>query len=337
MRFFLVNRLSRNLLVLSMLMLASICRAEPLVLRSADNNPATYPTAQALAFMAERVAELSNGRMNMKLYTGGQLGDERDTLEITLLGGIDVNRLNMAPLNSIVPETLVLTMPFLFESKQHLRTVLDGEIGEEILASLEPHGLIGLAYYDSGARSIYNTQRPIHHPDDLDGLKIRVQNSELYVAMIEAIGGSPTPMGFNQVYESLILGTIEGSENNWPSYENTGHYEIAPYLSLTEHTMTPEVVVVSKYRWQQLTKTQQHILRQAAKESVPYMREQWDRRVETSKEKVMNSGVKLVENVDKAAFFEATKPVYQKLLTTTKQKDMVERIRQVAREIATNE
>ena len=145
--------------------------------------------------------------------------------------------------------------------------------------------------------------------------------------MIDALGASSTPMGFNQVYESLILGTIDGGENNWPSYESTGHYEVAPFLTLTEHTMTPEVLVVSKHRWQQLTVHQQHLLKQAAKESVPFMRNLWDQQVKISKKRVISKGVKVVDNIDKAAFYQALEPIYQQLLTTDKQRSLVKRIR----------
>ena len=215
--------------------------ADTLILRTAETQPADYPTALAISYMGALLEEWSNGELAIKLYAGGQLGEEKDTLEITIFGGIDLNRINMAPLNSIVPETTVLGLPFLFRSTAHMRAVLDGAIGEQILASLEPYGLIGLAYYDSGARSFYNNKRAIQSPADLEGLKIRVQNSELSVAMIEALGANPTPMGFGQVYESLLLGTIDGSENNWPSYESSGHYEAAGHYTLTRHTMMPEV------------------------------------------------------------------------------------------------
>jgi len=300
--------------------------ADALVLRTAETQPAGYPTAQALTFMAARLDEWSQGKLQMKLYPGGQLGDERDTLELTIFGGIDLNRVNLAPLNSIAPETIIFTMPFLFRSTAHMRAVADGPIGDEMLAALEPHGLIGLAFYDSGARNFYNTRRPIRSPADLSGLKIRVQNSDLYVAMVEALGANPTPMGFGQVYESLLLGTIDGSENNWPSYESTGHFEAAPYFTLTEHTMTPEVLVMSKHRWDQLSKEQQTLLRRAAKASVPYMREQWDARTQSSREKVIAAGVKVVEEVDKAAFISAVEPLYEQFITSDKARALIARI-----------
>lgn len=306
--------------------------ANPLILRTAENQPVDYPTAEAITYMGDWLADQSNGELQIKLYAGGQLGEEKDTLEITILGGIDLARINMAPVNSIAPDTSVLGLPFLFRSTAHMRAVLDGPIGDEILASLESHGLIGLAYYDSGARSFYNSKRPIRTPDDLDGLKIRVQNSELAVAMVESLGANPTPMGFGQVYESLLLGTIDGSENNWPSYVSTGHYEAAPHYTLTQHTMMPELLVMSMHRWQQLTVEQQILIRRAAKASVPFMRDRWDERVSTSKSKALEAGVHVVEIEDLEPFVAAMQLVYERTVTSERMRDWLERIRAVGAE-----
>jgi len=300
--------------------------ADALVLRAAETHPSDYPTALALKYMGTLLEEWSGGDLAVKLYTGGQLGEEKDTLEITIFGGIDLNRINMAPLNSIAPETSLLGLPFLFRSTSHMRAVVDGPIGEEILASLEPYGLIGLAYYDSGARSFYNNQRAIRSPADLAGLKIRVQNSALSVAMVEALGANATPMGFGQVYESLLLGTIDGSENNWPSYESTGHYEAATHYTLTRHTMMPEVLVMSKHRWQKLSLKQKSLIRRAANASVPYMREEWDKRVALSYEKVLSAGVKVIDNPDLSLFTDAMAPVYKKFVTSERMHDLLKRI-----------
>lgn len=303
--------------------------ADSLILRTAETHPADYPTALAISHMGVLLEEWSEGELAIKLYSGGQLGEEKDTLEITIFGGIDLNRINMAPLNSIVPETTILGLPFLFRSTAHLRATLDGAIGEEILASFEPYGLIGLAYYDSGARSFYNNKRSIASPADLEGLKIRVQNSELSVAMVEALGANPTPMGFGQVYESLLLGTIDGSENNWPSYESTGHYEAAGHYTLTRHTMMPEVLVMSKHRWDKLSTEQQALIRRAAKASVGYMRQQWDERVLAAQAKVFKAGVEVISEPELGPFVEAMQPVYQQFVITEDMRHLVERIQAV--------
>lgn len=321
----------RRLAALTILLMifANIAVADKLILRTAETQPSDYPTSTALKYMGALIKEWSNNQIEMKLYTGGQLGEEKDTLEMTIFGGIDLNRINMAPLNSVAPETGVLGLPFLFRSTAHMRAVVDGPIGEEILASLEPYGLIGLAYYDSGARSFYNTQRPIVTPADLIGLKIRVQNSALSVAMVEALGANPTPMGFGQVYESLLLGTIDGSENNWPSYESTGHYEAAQHYTLTRHTMMPEVLVMSKHRWQKLSLQDQTLIRRAAKASVPFMRKHWDKRVAMSRIKVLNTDAKVIEDPDLSLFSDAMQPVYEKFVTSEKKRRLLKRIQAV--------
>ena len=298
-------------------------------LRTAETHPSDYPTTLALRHIDKALQENTGGELGLKIYAGGQLGEEKDALELTILGGIDISRVSLAPLNSIAPETTVLAMPFLFRSTEHMRAVLDGDVGAGILKSLEPRGLIGLAYYDSGARSIYNTQRPIRTPADVVGLKIRVQNSDVAVAMVKAMGGNPTPMGFGQVYESLMLGAIDGSENNWPSFDSAGHYEVAKHYTLTRHTMVPEVLVVSKFRWERLTAEQQQALRAAASDSVAVMREAWDARVERSRQRLLASGVQLVENVDRDAFVEAVVPVYDEFIDNPHLQTLVRRIRAV--------
>ena len=173
--------------------------ASALELKSADTHAEGYPTVEAVKHMGALLDSWTNGRLTIKVFPGRQLGEEKDTIEQTILGAIDLNRVNLAPLNNIVPETAIPALPYIFRSTEHMYAVMDGEIGEEILAAMAPHGLIGLAYYDSGARSFYNTKRPITAPADMAGLKIRVQNSDLFVAMVEALGANATPMEFGQV------------------------------------------------------------------------------------------------------------------------------------------
>lgn len=295
------------------------------VLTSVDTHVRDYPTVQAVIRFGELVSQRTNGRLGLKVYAGGQLGNERDTLEITTFGGIDFNRVNLAPLNSIEPLTVVAALPFLFDSTQHMRTSLDGEIGEEILASLEPHGLIGLCFYDSGARSFYNTRGPIRTPEDMRGLKLRVPGSDLYVAMVQSLGADAVPMPLDEVYQSLAQGVIDGAENNWPSFESGKHYEVARYYSLTRHLLAPEVFVMSKISWDKLSADDQAIVRQSARDSVPYMRELWDAQVAKSREIVLASGVE-VNEVDPVPFTEAMTGMWDNFLETPRQRDLVERV-----------
>lgn len=298
------------------------------ILRAADAQPAGYPTVSAVEHMAGLLAARSSGRLRMDIFPGGQLGAEKDTLEITIFGGLDFNRINMAPLNTIARETMVPALPFMFRSIQHMRNAMDGAPGETILKALEPHGLIGLCFYDSGARSFYTTDRLIERPEDLAGLKIRVQNSDLYVSMVEALGGDATPMVFSEVYQGLLQGVVDGAENNWPSYESTRHFEAARYYSLTRHVMAPEVLVMSARRWGKLSEDDRGLIRECARESVPVMRALWDARVAAAREKVLASGVEVIEP-DLAPFQDKAQPVWERYLTTPDLRALADAIAEV--------
>jgi tripartite ATP-independent transporter DctP family solute receptor len=293
---------------------------------SSDTHPADYPTVQAVDEMARLLRERTDGRLDIKTYAGGQLGSERDTLEITVFGGLDMNRVNLAPLNAIEPITTIPALPFLFRSNEHMRRALDGPIGDEILDSLTRHDLIGLCFYDSGDRNFYNTKRPIYTPVDMKGLKIRVPNSDLYVSMIKALGADATPMSIAEVYQALVQGVIDGAENNWPSYESGRHFEVAQYYSLTHHVIAPEVLVMSRRRWDKLSAADQDLVRQAARDSVPVMRKLWDARVDEAREKILAAGVKVNEIADPAGFAEAMRPVWDKYVVTEDQRRLVKEI-----------
>ena len=300
--------------------------------RAADTHADGYPTVEAVEHMGELLSSWTNGRMGIQMFPGRQLGEERDTIEQTIAGVIDINRVNLAPLNGIVPETAIPALPFIFRSTEHMRTVMDGEIGQEIMAAMEEHGLVGLAYYDSGARSFYNSVRPITSPADMEGLRIRVQNSDLFVATMEALGANATPMEFGQVYEALANGVIDGAENNWPSYESTRHFEVANYYTLNQHSLSPEVLVMSKVTWDGLSASDQQLVRKAAALSVPFMRELWDARVEASRAIVEANGNEIIYEVDKQPFIDAMAPVYERFAGTPELSDLVERIQAVGAE-----
>ena len=294
-------------------------------LTSADTHVLDYPTVQAVVRFGELLAERTAGRLGVKVYPGGQLGNERDTLEITTFGGLDFNRVNLAPLNSIEPLTIVAALPFVFESTQHMRSTLDGPIGDEILDSLTPHGLIGLCFYDSGARSFYNTRGPIRTPDDMRGLKLRVPGSDLFVAMVKSLGADAVPMPLDEVYQSLAQGVIDGEENNWPSFEKGRHFEVATYYSLTRHLLAPEVFVMSKQSWDRLSPQDQALVRQSAKDSVPYMRELWDAQVASSQTVIAAAGVE-VNEVDPAPFTAKMTAMWDEFITTPDQRRLVDAI-----------
>src|SRR5712691_10201342 len=220
--------------------------------RVADTQSEDYPTVQALQHMARLVEERTQGRHRIRVFHSRQLGEEKETIEQTRVGAIDLNRTNVAPIGSFVPEANVLALPFLFRSMDHLYKVLDGPIGAEVLASFESYGFVGLTFYDSGARSIYNSVRPVRSLADMKGLRLRVQQSDLMMDMIKALGAEPVALPYGQVMTGLTAKLIDGAENNWPSYVTTNHYIAARYYTVTEHTMGPEVVVMSRKAWDSL-------------------------------------------------------------------------------------
>ncbi|WDI30089.1 TRAP transporter substrate-binding protein [Hyphococcus flavus] len=324
-------KISRRLAMLGGASLFAACeRQHSRPLYSSDTHPEEYPTVQAVKEMGRLLRERTNGELDIKIFAGGQLGSERDTLEITTFGGLDMNRVFLAPLNAIEPLTTIPSLPFLFQSTEHMRASLDGAPGEAILRSLEPHGLVGLCFYDSGERSFYNVGREILTPDDMNGMKIRVPNSDLNVAMIRALGADATPMSLSEVYQSLVQGVIDGAENNWPSYESGRHFEAAPYYSLTRHVMTPEILLMSKTRWSKLSLEQQQVVRQSAKDSVPFMRRLWDQRVAEARDRLIAAGVKVNEVSDLAPFVELMRPVWEQFVVTDDQKRLVREIEELA-------
>jgi tripartite ATP-independent transporter DctP family solute receptor len=303
--------------------------AAEIVLRSSDTHPDGYPTVEAVKYMGQLIEERTDGRIGVEVFHSAQLGEEKDTIEQTRFGVIDLNRISMAPFNGLIPETTVLSLPYLFRDVDHLHAVLDSEIGQEILDAFTAHDLVALAYYDPGARSFYNNEKPIRTIEDMAGLKFRVIQSDVFVDMVAALGADATPMPYCEVYSAIETGVIEGAENNFPSYESSGHYEVAKHFTLDEHMMVPEVLVMSKASWDRLTPEDQEIVRQAAKDSIPFNREKWAEREKASEEKVRAAGVEIVEDIDKAPFIEAVAPVYEKHASTPELKSLVERIQAV--------
>ncbi len=303
---------------------------EARVLRTAEFHPLDYPTSRALLDMGHRIEAYSGGKLSLKLYAGEQLGSERDTLEMATFGGIDLTRVALAPLNAIEPLTFVPGLPFLFRDEAHMRRAMDGAPGERILRSLEPHGLIGLCFYDSGARSMYNVRGPIRSPDDMRGLKVRVQNSDLYVGLIEALGANATPMPLGEIYQALVQGVIDGAENNLPSYEGERHFEAAPFYSNTRHVIAPEVLAMSRVTWQRLSASEREIVLRSARESVPVMRRLWDAKVEDARAALVAGGVQFNEIDEIEAFVEQVKPIRRQFVTTPEQERLVAEIEEMA-------
>jgi tripartite ATP-independent transporter DctP family solute receptor len=294
--------------------------------RSADVHPADYPTVEAVKFIGQQLKDDTKGRLGVRVYPNGTLGSEKDTIEQLKIGGLDMMRINAAPLNNVVPETIVPCLPFVFRSKEHMRATLDGPVGDAILAAMEAQGMVGLAFYDSGARSVYTARKPVKTLAGLKGMKIRVQQSDLFVAMVEALGANPTPMPYGEVYTGLKTGIVDAAENNFPSYESSRHFEAAKYYVMTEHSMAPEVLVFSKKIWDALPEEDRKLIRKASKDSVPVMRKLWDEREAKSQAVAEKAGSQIVQLENKKEFIEAMAPVYAKFANTPKLQELVQKI-----------
>jgi len=295
--------------------------------RSADVHAKDFPTNQAVKFMGEELSKATGGKDNVKVFGDSALGSEKDTVEQVKIGALDMVRVNTASFHGIVPESMIPALPFVFRDMEHFRKVMYGPIGDRMLASFEKAGFVGLAFYESGARSIY-AKRPIKTLADLKGLKVRVQPSDLMVSMVSALGASPTPMPYNEVYTGLKTGLLDAAENNIASYDEAKHYESAPVFSETGHSMPPEVLVFSKKVWDTLSPQEQTAIRAAAKASVPYYVKLWDAREKEAQANVLKGGAKIVpaSEIDRKAFVAAEKPVWDKFASTPELKALVQDI-----------
>jgi len=288
-----------------------------------------HPVHQAMEYMSKRLRELSGGSMTIDVYPSEQLGSERESIELVQFGSIDITKTSAAVMEAFVPSYSVYSLPYLFRNEEHAWKVFGGDIGEEILLSGVPMGLRGLCYYDSGSRSFYTKKKPIRSPDDLAGMKIRVQKSYMAVRTIEILGGSPTPIDWGELYTSLQQGVVDGAENNPPSLYTSHHYEVCPYYYLDEHTTIPDVLLMSQVVWERLSEQQQRMIQQAANESMRYQREIWTKMVSESIEKIKEAGVE-VGVPDKTPFMEKVQPLYEQYRQTNPvEYRLVERIRAV--------
>ena len=293
--------------------------------RSADtHNADDYPTVAAVKYMSELLEKKSGGKHKIKVFNKQALGSEKETVDQVKIGALDFTRVNVGPMNAVCPLTQVPTMPFLFSSIAQMRKALDGPVGDEILKSCESAGFVGLAFYDSGARSIY-AKKPIKTVADAKGLKIRVQQSDLWVALITAMGANATPMPYGEVLMGLKTGLIDAAENNIPSFDTAKHYESVKVYSKTEHSMAPEILVMSRIVYDKLPKAEQDMIRAAAKESVAFQRQKWDEQEARSLAVVKAGGVEFVE-VDKKSFQAVMGPVYDKFMVTPDMKRLVKAV-----------
>lgn len=284
------------------------------VLTYAENQAEDYPTTKGAYKFAELVNEKTHGRIQIIVRAGGILGDEKSVCEQLQFGGVDFMRMSLSPLAEYIPKLNVLQLPYLYRDEAHMWNVLDGEIGEDFINSFQGSNLVALSWYDGGARNFYNSVHPIEKLEDVKGLKIRVQESEMMVGMIEALGAIPEPMAYADVYSALQKGIIDGAENNWPSYESASHYEVARYYTIDEHNRVPELQLASQVTWDKLSADDQAIIKECALESAKYEKQLWDERERVSEKRVRESGCEITElsPKEKERFQKAVKPIYEK-------------------------
>lgn len=298
------------------------------VLKVAHSLDPSHPVHKGMVFMNERLKEISEGHMELQIYPSGQLGSEQQCVELLQIGSLSITKVSAAVLESFTDNFQVLGLPYVFRSREHSFNVLDGDIGRELLLSTERYNVRGLCFYDAGARSFYTIDKTIETPEDLKGLKMRVMKSQTAMSMVKAMGGSPTPISWGELYTALQSGVVDGAENNPPSFYTSHHYEVCKHYSINEHTMVPDVLIISTVVWNKLTDQEKEWLQQAADESVGEQRKLWALSEEESIKKVQEAGVE-VNYPDKAPFAEKVR----ELLDTYKENQvlakLIERIQAV--------
>ncbi len=281
------------------------------VLKLAHGLDPSHPVHKGMEFMADRLAEKSKGKLTIDIYPSGQLGSEQQSVELLQIGSLAITKVSAAVMESFTRKFKVLGLPYLFASKEHAYKVFDGEIGRELLLGTEEFWIRGLSFYDAGFRSFYTIDKPINSPEDLDGLKIRVMKSQTAMEMVKALGGSPTPISWGELYTALQSGVVDGAENNPPSFSTSHHYEVCKHYSLDEHTCVPDVLIISSKVWEKLSKQEQQWLQEAADESVPVQRKYWAESVEESYRIVQEAGV-TIHRPDKTKFADKVQDLLDK-------------------------
>ncbi|MEM6320286.1 MAG: TRAP transporter substrate-binding protein [Bacteroidota bacterium] len=275
-------------------------------LKLAHGLDVNHPVHKGMEFMAERLQEKSNGQLQIELYPSQQLGTERQCLELLQIGSLAMTKVSAAVMENFAPKMRVLSLPYIFRGRAHAYKVQDSFIGKQLLVESELYWLRGLGFFDAGQRSFYTKEKPVSLPDDLAGLKIRVQESATAMNLVRFLGGAPTPISWGELYTALQQGVVDGAENNPPSFYTSRHYEICKYYSLNEHTAVPDILVIGTVAWNNLTEQQQGWLQEAADEAIAYQRKLWVAAEEEALAAVEKSGVTIIRP-DKSAFSDKTK------------------------------
>ena len=282
-------------------------------LKAADVHPEGYPNVVAMQNLGKKLEAETKGRLTLKMFPNMVLGDEKSMIEQTQAGGIDILRTSLGPMGPVVPEVNVFNMPFVFRNEAHMRAVIDGPIGDEILAKItnSPVNLVALGWMDGGTRNVY-TKKAVRKPADLAGMKIRMMGNPLFVDTMNAMGGSGVSMGMGELFSALQTGVVDGAENNEPTYVTQNHYTVDKFYNQTQHLSIPEIFVFSKVKWNKLSAEDQALMKKLAREAQMEQRKLWDAKVAESVAKMKAEGVTIVSDVDHDAFFKATQPVRDK-------------------------
>ena len=286
---------------------------QKLVLKASDVHPLGYPTVEAIVRMGKKLETATSGRLSIQMYPAMQLGGEKEMLEQTQVGALQICRVSVGPVGTIVDELNVFNLPFVFRDEAHMRKVIDGPIGQELLEKITnapTSRLVGLGWMDAGTRNVY-AKKPVRTPAELKGQKIRMMGNPIFVETMNAMGGNGISMGFNELYTALQTGVVDGAENNPPTLLTHNHYQVSKVYSLTGHLTIPEIFVFSKRSWETLSKEDQALIKKLSREAQAEQRELWDKMVAESLDKLKAAGVQFVE-VDRKAFYEATRPVRDK-------------------------
>ena len=287
--------------------------AQSMTLKAADVHPPGYPNVVAIEHMGQKLEAATNGRLKLKMFPGGVLGGEKEMIEQTQVGAIDILRTSLGPIGPVVPDVNVFNMPFVFRNEAHMRKVIDGPIGDEMLAKItaSPAKLVALGWMDGGSRSLY-TKKPVRSAADLHGQKIRMMGNPLFVDTMNAMGGNGISMGYGEVFSALQTGVVDGAENNPPSYFTSNHYNTgAKYYTQTNHLIIPEIFVMSKATWDKLTPADQALVKKFAREAQFEQRSLWYKSVAEYTAKLKASGVEFIQ-MDNKPFYDATAPVRAK-------------------------
>jgi tripartite ATP-independent transporter DctP family solute receptor len=301
------------------------------VLKASDVHPEGYPTVQAVENMGKKLEQATNGRLTIQMYASMQLGGEKEMIEQAQVGAIQFVRVSVGTLGPVVDDLNVLNLPFLFRDTAHMNKVVDGPLGQQLLDKVtnnQAAKLVGLCWMDAGARSFYDTKRPIKSIADLKGLKIRVIGNPMFVEMANALGANGVAMGYDQVFSALQTGVIDGAENNPPSFVFDNHYQVAKYYTLTQHLIVPEMLVYSRAGWDQLSPDDQALMKKVSREAQADARELWNKTEADAMDRMKKAGIEIIPIADKTPFRDAVKPVWDKY--GSKFTDLIKQIQAVS-------